>query len=142
MSDFAHGTNMINEQLLNMLQYIKNCHHDTSRTINNYKAIINTFLLVSPSFIYNNLKAYMIHAPNNTMQLIFDKNDNALLGILNGLKGGSSDVDDVIRFIMMMWNDRLTNEQKEDVWKFIHLIVKIYTRLQTIQIPLVDGQTV
>ncbi len=142
MSDFDHGIAMINQQLLNMLQYIKNHHHETSRTINNYKNIINAFILVSPSFIYNNLHAHMTHAPSNTMTLIRDKKDKSLLDILSSMKGASSEVDEVIHFIMKMWNDHLTNDQKEDVWKFIHLIMKIYDRLQTIPVPVVDGQMV
>ncbi len=134
MSDFQYGTDLINTQMLNMLQYIKNKHGDTARVINNYKSMIEVLMLVSPALIYKNLHEYITMAPSNTMSLIFEKKDNSLLDILNGLKGTTQEVDEVIQFIMKMWNDRLSAEEKEDVWKYVHLILKIYTRLQTLPV--------
>jgi hypothetical protein len=120
------GYTLINSQLINMIQYIKNVQPSVAAQATEYKNLVNAAELLDPSLVYNQI---IIHLTDELAEQINNRDEAKLIVFLQSF-AEVPDIGDAIQFILSTWTDLLTMEQKTDVWRFIQLIVKITRKLQ------------
>ncbi len=126
------GFELLNQQLLNLLQYIKNVHPELMEDINKYKLLVNTAILYDSTIIgmsiIENLNDDIISAVDNY-------NQEKLISFLHQMmdwdvKHQMVDISSIIQFILTTWENILDEEQKRNVWKFLRIILKIALKLK------------
>ena len=120
------GYELINTQLANMLQYIRNVQPTLSTQASEYKNLLNTACLFDQSIIYTNL---CIHITPYIVDQINKRNESELIKFLSSFKD-DVEVGDIITFVLTTWVEILEPDQRDEIWKFVSLVLKISIKLQ------------